>query len=200
MNNPFIPTLMRLKRLVRRREGVAAVEFALVVPIMLVLYMGSIEVSQIMMVDSKLSATTSSLSDLVARADNSISATTIDDYVSAAGLIMTPYDTTGLKQRITSVAIDADGNTSVDWSIAYNGATPATLEASFDVPQEIIDISHENWVIVSQGEMAYQPWGGFFFDSAVTLSKSYYNLPRFQDEIELIGTSGSGTHGTAPSP
>ena len=61
-----------LKRFFIDTKAVAMIEFALILPTLLVLYMGSLEVSQVVTVDRKMSAVAGALGDLVARSDDEL--------------------------------------------------------------------------------------------------------------------------------
>lgn len=178
-------TCFRFIRFGRAEKAVAAVEFALILPFMLMLYMGSIEVTQVIIMDRKLAAVTSTVGDLVARSNGEVSETTVDDYFAASGLMLAPYPTTTLKQLVTSVYVDDDGDTSVEWSRAYNGATAKSTGSSYPLPSEITDIATDSYVIVSEAQLPYTPWGGYFFQSSFDLYKQFFHMPRFGEEIEL---------------
>ncbi len=167
------------------RRATAAVEFALIVPAMLVLYMGSIEVSQVISVDRKMSAAAAALGDLVAQSDGEISAATLNDYFQAVGLIMTPYPDDNLKQLVTLVYVDEDGDTSVRWSVGYNGATPKTENDTYPLPSQMTAIATDTFVVVAEAQLPYQPWGGYVLDTSFNLYKQFFYLPRFGEEIEL---------------
>lgn len=177
----------------KSETGVAAVEFALVVPVMLVLYMGTIEVGQIISVNKNISTVASSLGDLVAQHGSSIAATTLDDYFTASNVIMQPFDPDEVSQRITSVYVDEDGNTNVEWSVSYNGASLKPIDSSFTLPSHVIALALEGYVIVSESEMSYTPWGGYVLEEEYRMQKVFYNFPRFGTEIELVGSSTAGS-------
>lgn len=174
-----------LGRFAHDRRAVAAVEFALIMPFMLMLYMGSIELSQLISVDRKVASVASTVGDLVARSNGEITAGQVDDYFDASRLIMTPYPAGGLKQLVTLVSIDAGGDTSVEWSRPFNGATAKTNGASYPLPSEITDIAADSYVVVSEAQLQYEPWGGYFFNSSFNLYKQYFHVPRFGEEIEM---------------
>lgn len=174
-----------IRRFAHANTAVAAVEFALVLPFVLMLYMGSIEVTQVVMMDRKIASIASTVGDLVARSNGSVTPVTVDDYFSASGMILQPYPTGDLRQLVTSVHVEADGDTSVVWSRGFNGTQERAAGTSYDLPEEITDIAAGSYVIVSEAQMVYQPWGGYFFDSGFTLYRQYFHLPRFGEEIEL---------------
>jgi len=176
----------KVLRLFKTDEAVAAVEFALIVPAMLVLYMGSIEVSQVISVDRKMSAATGALGDLVAQSEAQLSTSILDDYFTAVGLIMTPYSANNLKQLVTLVFIDDQGDASVVWSVGNNGATAKDVDSSYIVPSQITAVSLETYLVVSEAQLPYQPWGGYVLPGSFNLYKQFFYMPRFGGQIQLI--------------
>ena len=83
-----------LPRLVARfagdRRGVSAVEFALLAPIMIALYLGLVEISDGIGVDRKVSLTASALANLTAQA-TAISSTEMSNILDASSAIVAPY-------------------------------------------------------------------------------------------------------------
>lgn len=172
-------------RLGAARDGVAAVEFALILPFLLVLYMGSIELSQLISVDRRVSTVAGTLGDLVARADSSLAASDLQDYFLAATATMAPYNTDDLEQIVTSLHVDDGGAASVRWSRPFNGATPHLTGSSYELPDEIAAIAAGGYVIVSEARTSYRPLVGYVFPTALNLYKEYFHLPRFGDEIVI---------------
>src|SRR5690606_26993438 len=70
----------RLRRFSHDRRGAAAVEFALVVPLLLLLYLGTVEASALYTVDRRIVTISGTMGDLVARVNGSISQATLDDF------------------------------------------------------------------------------------------------------------------------
>ena len=93
-------------RLVRDRRGVAAVEFAVIVPLMLVMFFGTVEFSSGVAVDRKVSLVTQELADLVSR-NPSVADTDIANFNTIANAMLTPYSTTPLKVRAPRVSSGA---------------------------------------------------------------------------------------------
>ena len=178
--------LEKFRRFATANEGVAAVEFALILPFLMVLYMGSLEVSQIVSVDRKMSAVVGALGDLVSRTDGDLATATLADYFTAVGLIMTPYSAGSLKQLVTLVYVDDNGDTNVEWSVGYNGATAKTANTTYAIPSELIAIAADTYIVVSEAQLPYQPWGGYVFDTSINLYQQYFYFSRFDADIPLI--------------
>ena len=94
------------------RRGVAAIEFALIVPILIALYFGAVEFSNAMTVDRRVTSIASSAADLAAQVEE-VNANEVLDIFNASRSIMQPYDTNGISIVLTSVVADEDNNTTV---------------------------------------------------------------------------------------
>lgn len=179
-----------MARLRGAEGGVAAVEFALILPIMLLVYIGTVEASALISMDRKVQTVSGAVGDLVARSRGQITSTELGDYVKVASGIMTPYSAAPLKQIITEVRVAADRTTSVEWSKPYvnqtEQATGGHAEgSSYPLPDEIIDIAVGQYVIVAESSYSYRPLYGIVFDQAIDLYHQNFYLPRFGDQILL---------------
>src|SRR4051794_30399372 len=96
--------LRPLADLAKDARGIAAVEFALIFPVMLTLYFGSVEVSMGLSADRKVVLLTRTLADLVSQND-SIGINQITTIMNAGKVVLSPLKTSDAKVRITSIAI-----------------------------------------------------------------------------------------------
>jgi Flp pilus assembly protein TadG len=88
----------RAERFAAGRRGVSAVEFALLAPLMIALYLSSVEISQGIGIDRKVTLTVGAMANLVAQ-NSSVSSSDMATFFNAATTIMAPYSTTPLKSR-----------------------------------------------------------------------------------------------------
>lgn len=172
------------------REAVAAVEFALILPIMLTLYLGSIELSQLINMDQRVTNIAGTVGDLAARANGTLKNSDLQNYFSAATAIIAPFTTTGLQQVVSEVQVNTDGTTKVLWSVGYNGGSAKNINLPFPgphaIPPSMIAITQNNSnndVIVSEATYSYQPLLGLFFQHAFTLYHQGFYLPRYASAI-----------------
>lgn len=182
--------LARLRAFRLREDGIAAVEFALILPIMLLLYIGSVETSALISMDRKLQTASGALGDLVARSNTTISADTLKDYFLAAAGIMTPNPTADLRQVVTQIRVAADGTATVMWSRQYqNGimsvGTKHRANTGFTLPAAMRDIAKSNYVIVSESSYDYPPLYGFAFNQTINLYRENFFVPRFGGSITV---------------
>jgi Flp pilus assembly protein TadG len=119
-------------------RGIAATEFAVIVPIMLVLFFGVVEFSSGVAVDRKVTLIARALSDLTSQAPpptaQSTSATVLDNDLqnifTASISIMYSYSPTPVKATLSEIYVDSNQKATIQWSkaaIIAPGATQATL-------------------------------------------------------------------------
>jgi len=177
-----------LYRFSRNQRAAAAVEFALIVPFLILLYMGSIEASSLFTVDRRVEVIAATMSDLVARQNPNqmpLSKATVEDYFRAAEGIITPYSISGLKQVVTFVTVNAAGTSiKVAWSCAYNGGTALVTGSDFLLEERMKRLATSNltkpgFVIASRTSYSYQPVLGMVFANALNLENESLFLPRF---------------------
>src|SRR4051794_12634322 len=112
-------------------RAIAATEFAVIVPLMLVMFFGTIEFSSAVAVDRKVTMIARTLSDLTSQStavgDNDMG----DTFTASISMIM-PYDATLVKGTVVQIKIDSSSVAKIQWSQSAtiaNGATQATLTA-----------------------------------------------------------------------
>lgn len=181
----------RIRQFRLAEAGTAAVEFALILPVMLFVYVGMVEASALISMDRKVQSVSGAVGDLVARSQKQITASELLDYVRVAGGIMTPYDPAPLEQIVTQVQVLATGVTSVDWSKRYVNQILQSTGAhdqgdEYPLPQDIIDIALGEYVIVAESRYSYLPLYGIVFDQPVNLYRENFYLPRFDERIAFV--------------
>jgi Flp pilus assembly protein TadG len=119
-----------LRRFSKDRRGVAAVEFALLAPLMILLYCGLAELTMAMMAERQAAHSASVVGDLVAQSA-SVTGTEVTDIFNVGSSIMKPFPAAPLRMRVTSVKADANGVPRVVWSQGYGmGALAANATPS----------------------------------------------------------------------
>jgi Flp pilus assembly protein TadG len=168
------------------RSGIAATEFAVIVPIMLVMFFGMVEFSSGVAVDRKVTLMARTMSDLVSRSKK-VDDTAMTNFFAATNAIMTPYSSTPARTTITEVYIDpATGGARAQWSNASNGATARAAGSPVTVPDNLIArdpvtkaILPNQYLIFSEVSYLYTPTIGYVMATAgVTLRDVAYTRPR----------------------
>ena len=176
--------------LARRDGGAAAVEFALILPIMIFIYVGCVEASALISMDRRVQTVSGTLGDLVARSDKTITSVTLTDYFRASAGVMTPYPSDDLEQIVTEVFVDSTGTAKVVWSREYKNelyaiGTDYVKDEVFPLPVEMKDIARNKWVIVAQASYDYLPLYGIVFEQSVGLNRASFFMPRFGSSITV---------------
>lgn len=105
-----------LRAFFSNRKGIAAVEFALIAPILFSLYFVTLEVSQGMDVNKKVSRVGSMVADLVAQQGREVDQADLDAIMKIGEAILKPYTRSPIEIIITGIEIDKDSKVKVKWS------------------------------------------------------------------------------------
>ena len=91
-----------LRRLIRDRRGVSAVEFALIAPLMILMYFGAAELTQAYMAQKRVIHVASVIADLTSQ-ETTLNQGMVDDIFAAGRHILQPFPVAPLSQRLTSI-------------------------------------------------------------------------------------------------
>lgn len=170
-----------LRRLRRDRRGVSAVEFALLAPVIIAFYFGLAEFCQGYMAQKRMGHVASAVADLVAQS-TSVSTSQVDDIFAIGALIMKPFSSTPLKQRVTSITRDDKGVAKVDWSRG-SGMTARAKGATVTVPSGVI--ANGESLIMTEATYDYDSPVDYLMPAITRFSHSYYLRPRNTDVVTL---------------
>ena len=168
--------LKLLRIFARAREGLAAVEFALIAPVMVIMLFGAIELSEAADCNARVSHVASTTADLVAQS-TSVSTSDTTNIFNAAFAILYPYSSTPAKIVVSSLVDNGKGGATVAWSDATSNATPLTVGATVSVPAGLITSGSGGSVILAQITYAYSsPLN--HFTGGLTMTQNFYSKPR----------------------
>src|SRR5947208_8334072 len=127
----------RLTALAGDQRGVSAVEFAMLLPLMITLYLGSVEISQGVGIDRKVTLAARTIADLASQVSTIVSAD-MTNVLNATSAVIAPYDASKLKVTISAVTVDASSVAKIKWSCTLNGTargvgSTVTLPAALNV-------------------------------------------------------------------
>lgn len=191
------PFAALLRSFIGAERGIAAVEFAMLAPILLVIYLGAVDLTQGLSADRKLGLAVSTVSDLVARKDGNVTLTELNTYFSSVDAIMRPFDGDEVQMRLSIVKVDAGGNATVADTETFNGAEPLSIGSSFELTPELATLARDRYVVVAEGWHSYQPMIGYVFQSDMDLYKRSVHMHRFERDDLEIADNGSGNANAA---
>lgn len=115
-------------RLLSCRAGSVAMEFALVLPVLILLMLASVELARFVFLHQKMDRVATTISDLVARAET-INESQLADIFTAAGEVSTPFDLANRGVVIVSSVTNLDGEgAKIAWQRAGAGSYSAASE------------------------------------------------------------------------
>jgi Flp pilus assembly protein TadG len=156
-------------------SGVAAVEFAMIIPIMAALLIGTNEFAAGVAVDRKVTIMARTLSDLTSQ-NISVTDAQLTNFFSASKAVMTPYASTPVEGTITELYIDPSTlKARVQWS---NGVAPRNKGDIIEIP-DALKIAG-TYLIYSEVKYKYVPSVAWFINKVdgITLSDTSFTRPR----------------------
>jgi Flp pilus assembly protein TadG len=187
------------RRFIDRVEGVAAVEFALIVPIMAVLFLGAVEMSQAVTANRRVTQVGTTVGDIIARASSDIYDTNVLDIMKVGKYLLDPFNPTTLKVDVNLVGTSntSDTDTKQKWTCSYDGANPSSINCScpnqagggtaYTLPTGLVTKT-DQFVIVANVQYGYKPplfdnfmkssYGGAKSGGVYTMTETVYLKPR----------------------
>ncbi len=183
-----------LRRCRRDTRGMAVVEFAMLLPFLFFLLVGTVEISQVLTIDRRVTQIASSTADLVAR-EKTITTAEINNIMTIARVLMEPYDPTLL--RITLLNVGANitnaSNTKVCWSYNFQGGANTYADnAAYTLPAGVVDKGSS--VMVAEVHYYYTPLIFKIFvetaldNSSTAIQDKFYLKPRQSAMIQYNGS------------
>jgi Flp pilus assembly protein TadG len=172
-----------LRRFLRDRSGVSAVEFALLLPLMLSVYLGTFEVTQGLAVDRLVKLNSSTITNLVAQYTTISASRDMPDLFTATSKIMANNPAaTSPSTIVSAISIDASGSATVTWSQA-SGGTARTVGQVITLPTALDKPNTQ--VIMGETSLAYRSQIQFLPIGTWNLYAKTYMFPRASSAINL---------------
>ncbi|MBW8733508.1 MAG: pilus assembly protein [Asticcacaulis sp.] len=167
---------VRLRRFWSDRRGVSAVEFALIAPILIMIYLALAELTLGMMASRRTSHLAATIGDLAAQSENLTDAN-ITDLWAIGTSMMQPFTTgTSLKMRLTSVTMNSQNVAIVNWSKGQQ-MTPYTKGAP--VPAiTTAQIAANESLMMTEVEYDYDSPIGNFLPGTSKFTDTFFHHPR----------------------
>lgn len=173
-----------LRALWRDQGGMAVVEFAFLATFMIFLYLGSVQLSDAIFANRKVTTTVRAVTDLTTQY-SILTEQDLEAILDASGKVLAPYSTANAKIRISQIKIDDEGDATVSWSGAQgDGIEPLEAGESVDIPE---DLAVPNTFLI-YGEMNYEHhpmFQGYSFGT-IELSDQIFMLPRVSSSVSLL--------------
>ncbi|MBP1851745.1 TadE/TadG family type IV pilus assembly protein [Rhizobium halophytocola] len=175
----------QFKRLGTDRQGFGAVEFALLFPLLLFVYLSALELTLAFSVQKRATAAASTVADLIAQ-EGDVNKDFLDSMTHVAQSLFVPYPTTGMVLKVTGITIDKNSKATVTWSwesdskkAPYTAGTTLNLDAAMSNAETFLihaelSIPHEL--------VTYVPNFSSSGLTTITIARDYYYRQRVGDD------------------
>lgn len=173
-----------LRTLLRDTRGVALVEFACVLPVLLLMYLAGYQVSDALSCNRKVTIAARAMADLTTQ-NSSVTTGQMSIILSASSKIMAPYNAANAGVRISELYTDAKGKTTVYWSVPNANTTALTKGSAYTLPASLNNAnSYDTYLVMSEVNYSYQPAVNFGIVRPITLSDRIFMNPRLSKSVE----------------
>lgn len=174
-----------LSRLLTSKDGVGAVEFALIVPILLIIYLMSFEITVAISITRKVTHASSDIADLVTQ-KSSVDKAYLSTMPNVARATLAPYSSNGLSLKISGIAIDAASIARIAWSWQSTGGAPYAVGSTTNIPSDLA--MPNSFVVRSELSLPYSlllylPGMSGTQTQSFTIKKDFYYRQRVGNSI-----------------
>jgi Flp pilus assembly protein TadG len=206
--------LIPIRTLLRDVRGVSAIEFALIAPLLILIYCGMAALTSALMAARKSSHAVSTVGDLIAQVQSVSTSNTgtvandVPNLFQAALDVMAPYPTANnttplLELRATSIVKQSNGSIQVAWSCTPTNqsvllpmAVNTTLVSAPGAATPIVNttlssllVNTGDTVIMSEGRYTFTSIVSAFLPNNMVFTNTYYFKPRQTTAVTTPGTS-----------
>ena len=178
----FLPGLrFRLRRFVGDRDGVSAIEFAILLPFMLLLYIGSVELAEGLAIQFKVTETARTITDLASQ-QITIDATAMTGILQASAEVVAPYSSSNMVMTVSEVTTNAAGQGTITWSCSLHGtAHPVGTSITLPTALQTANIS----LLWGEVTYPYTPQLGYVITGTINIYETTYFYPRLVTSVAL---------------
>ena len=195
-DTPGSNLLGTLKRFARARDAVSAVEFALILPFMLTLYLGGAELGDGFAMQFKATLAARTVADLTSQCGNNvldgqycatanglaIDSASMTQILGAAATVMTPYSTANMVITVSELKFTAgNGTATVVWS-ATNSGNGRAQNSTYTLPAAFQSLpAGTYYVILGEVTYPYTPSMGYVLTGTINIYQDAIFFPRNSD-------------------
>lgn len=181
-------------------RAVAAVEFAMILPLLLLLFLGSFDAANGIAVYLKVRAATFSLAAITNQYGSGIGASVIatadmTGITTATAAVLAPYSTTPLVMTVSQIDANKANQAVVSWSYSVNGTALTTGAPFTSLPANIAantcNGAYPCYFILASVSYTFTPAFGSFLTGPIVLSDSLYVTPRSSQCVVYNGAPSS---------
>jgi Flp pilus assembly protein TadG len=160
--------------------GVAAIEFAMIMPILLVLFLGSFDGGRAITIYMKVRTATYALASITNQY-TTIHDTDMTSIMGATSAILAPYSSTPLTVTVSELTVTSSGKAAVTWSNGSPSSAARTVGSTVTVSTGL----GSTGTVLVFAEVKYQftPMFGYLGTTSISLADNLYTTPRSSSSI-----------------
>jgi Flp pilus assembly protein TadG len=170
------------KEFLGNERAVSAIEFALVLPFMVALLLGSIEISNAVSLSRKVTLTAHTVADLVTQY-SCITSSQMTDILAASTAVVAPYSSANLVMSVTEVTTNANKVATVAWTTSGTIVVGSTVVLPTSLQQPNMTY------IWGQAQNTYTPMLGYKLTGPIKIFDQIYLSPRLSPTITYSSTT-----------
>jgi Flp pilus assembly protein TadG len=172
----------RLRAFLRDQSGLSAIEFAIILPLMVALNLGCVEVGNGLSAQFKTTLAARTVADLASQY-KTINNATMTSILGASSAVLAPFSSSGVVVIVSEVTTDSKGNATITWSDALNGtARPAGSSVTLPAKVSQPNIS----LIWGEVTFPYKPQAGYVITGTVNIYQDMYFYPRLASSVTRV--------------
>lgn len=174
-------------------RGMAATEFALLSPVLVLLFFGVLEAADAMTINRRVALSANTLADLVAQSEE-VTPTDLNSLIIGVLEILEPNDTDSMTVNIVSVIADGDGDPIVHWSRDKDGGEPYSAGAAYPNLTDPSILTTSSSLIVVELTYPYTPQLTYrVIGSPINFNRKTIRWPRLAERVQLCVSPGNCT-------
>jgi len=162
------------RRFVASTRGVAAIEFAMILPVLCVLFLASFDGGRAIATYMKVRSATYALA-AITNQYTTIASTDMAAILGATSQIMAPYNSATPAVKVSQITISNTGTAKIEWSAAA-GTTARAVGSAMTLPSALS--VNGSYLIFAEVSYTYTPMFGYFGSGGITFSDNLYVTPR----------------------
>jgi len=173
------------KRVIKNKNGTAAVEFALIAPLMIATYFGCVEVSRVFITKNKIETVSETGADLITQS-KSTNLDELDDIFSISTTMLSAEEELLFNLVLTAVRTEPDTNgnpkTTVQWSESKTNANTHTKgDVYSDLPDGVATLFET--IIVTELYYTHTAFYEYFIKGPKQFDRRFISKPRYSSDI-----------------
>jgi Flp pilus assembly protein TadG len=179
----FRDRIGRRSEFVADERGVSAVEFALILPVMALIYLGGFEITQAISLNRLVALTASTVTNVTSQYTTISASQQMPDILAASSQVLAPWPSSAATVVVSGISISPSGVATVAWSKALPAGSARTVGATVTLPAALD--TPGGFVVFGETTYAYTPMLDFIHMGTINLYSFDYMLPRASTTINM---------------